>query len=123
MTYLITALFIALDFITGLIKAFATSAFASTKMREGLFHKMGLILCVVLGVLVDYAQQYVELGLSVRVPVAAAVCAYIILMEISSTIENLCGIDPSLVPETLSGLFGKVGQEKTEDSKGGKEDG
>ena len=75
-------------------------------MRAGLFHTMGLILCIVLGLLLDYAQTVVDLGLSVTVPATAAVCAYIILMESASVIENVCVINPQIVPEKLRALFG-----------------
>lgn len=102
--YFITFAFIVLDFATGITKAFATKTFTSTKMREGLFHKVGLILCMILGFLVDYAQGYVDLGLAV--PVAAAVCVYICLMEITSIIENICKINPDIMPDKLAALFG-----------------
>lgn len=117
--YVITAAFIALDFITGLIKAFASNTFTSTKMRQGLFHKVGLILCMILGILVDYAQGYIDLG--VTLPVAAAICAYICLMEITSIIENVCKINPDILPEKLTGLFGglKSGGMTAEDAQGG----
>ena len=70
MIYLIVALFIVLDMVTGLIKAFKEKAYTSTIMREGLFHKCGSILCVVFGVLVDYTQTLVDIG--VNVPVAVS---------------------------------------------------
>lgn len=104
MAYVITFAFIVLDFVTGMIKACATNSFSSTKMREGLFHKTGLILVVILGVLVDYAQGFIDLGISI--PVAAAFCAYICLMEIGSIIENICKIDPELMPDKLTKFFG-----------------
>lgn len=100
----IVSAFIALDFITGWIKAVATNSYASAKMREGLFHKVGLALCVIFGYLVDYAQDYIDLGITV--PVAAAICVYICLMETSSIIENICKINPDIMPEKLASLFG-----------------
>lgn len=106
MAYVITFAFIALDFITGLIQALATKTFASSVMREGLFHKVGLILCVILGILVDYAQGIVDLG--VTVPVATAICGYICLMEVGSTIENVCKINPEIMPEKLTGFFASL---------------
>lgn len=112
--YAIAFAFIALDFFTGLIKAFATNSFTSTKMREGLFHKVGLILCMILGGLVDFAQGHLDLGVSV--PVAAAICVYICLMEITSIIENVCKINPQLVPDKLVALFGGL---KKVDKEGG----
>ena len=108
--YAIAFAFIVLDFITGLIKALATSSFTSTKMREGRFHKVGLILCMILGGLVDFAQGYLDLGVSV--PVAAAICVYICLMETASIIENVCKINPQLVPDKLSALFGGLKKEE-----------
>lgn len=102
----ITAAFIALDFVTGLVKACASGSFTSTKMRTGLFHKVGLILCVMLGILVDYAQGYLDFGISV--PVTVSICGYICLMEIASILENICQINPELMPEKLLGFFGKL---------------
>ena len=102
--YVIAFAFIVLDFLTGITKAFAISGFTSTKMREGLFHKVGLILCMILGGLVDFAQGYLELGISL--PVAEAICVYICLMEITSIIENVCKINPQIVPNKLAALFG-----------------
>ena len=115
--YAIAFAFIVLDFLTGLIKAFASSSFTSTKMREGLFHKVGLILCMILGFLVDYAQSYLDLGISV--PVAAAVCVYICLMEITSIIENICKINPDILPDKLAALFGglKAENDRTNDKE------
>lgn len=102
--FVITFVFIAFDFISGMIKAFASGKFTSTKMREGLFHKISLILCVALGYLLDLSQGFLDLG--VTVPVAAAICAYIALMEVSSIIENLCAINPALMPDKLLEIFG-----------------
>ncbi|MCD8147860.1 MAG: phage holin family protein [Clostridiales bacterium] len=104
MSYLITCAFIALDFITGLVQAIATKTFSSSIMREGLFHKVGLLLVILLGILIDYAQGYVDLG--VTIPIAGAVCGYICVMEVGSSIENICKIDPDLMPDKLVALFG-----------------
>ena len=114
--YAITFAFIVLDFLTGTVKAFATNTFSSTKMREGLFHKVGLILCMILGGLVDYAQGHMDLG--VAIPVAAAICVYICLMEITSIIENVCKINPQLVPDKLAALFGGLRRNEEEDKEG-----
>ena len=113
--YAIAFAFIVLDFLTGLIKAFATNSFTSTKMREGLFHKVGLILCMILGGLVDFAQEYLDLGVSV--PVAVAICVYICLMEITSIIENVCKINPQIVPDKLAALFGGLKRDSGEGNK------
>ena len=104
MAYLITFYFVILDFVTGLCKAFATGTFRSKIMRQGLFHKVALLLVMLLGWLMDYAQGFVDLG--VDLPVGAAVCVYIILMEVGSSLENLCRMNPELMPDKLCQMFG-----------------
>lgn len=106
MVYVITAFFIVLDMVSGIIKAFKNKEYNSSIMREGLFHKSGSVLCVVFGSLVDYAQGFVDLG--VHIPIAVSVCAYIILMEIGSIIENVCVINPEILPEKLKEYFSKL---------------
>lgn len=104
--YIIVSCFIALDFITGLIKAFKEKSYTSTIMRQGLFHKVGSILCIAFATLIDYAQAYLDLG--VNVPVCVAVCTYISLMEIGSIIENVCAINPNIMPDKLKSYFHKL---------------
>lgn len=106
MCYIIVGLFILLDLITGLIKAFKKKEYTSTIMREGLFHKAGSILVVCFGVLVDYAQTFLDLG--INVPIATSICVYIILMEIGSIIENICTINPDILPEKIKAYFSKL---------------
>lgn len=106
MAYAITAGFILMDMLTGIVKALKEKVFTSSVMREGLFHKCGSILCVVFGVLIDYAQGFLDLGVSV--PVAVSVCAYIVLMEIGSIIENVCAINPEIMPDKLTQYFSKL---------------
>ena len=103
-SYLIVFAFIAADYVTGLCKAWATKAFSSAVMREGLWHKLALLMAMTLGALADYAQHMLDIGITA--PVGGAVCVYIILMELVSSLENICAINPELVPETLLAMFG-----------------
>jgi toxin secretion/phage lysis holin len=106
LVYVVVAAFIALDMITGLIKAFKTKQYNSSVMREGLYHKSGSILAICFGALVDYGQTFLDLG--IQVPVALSICSYIVLMEIGSIIENLCLINPEILPEKLKAYFSKL---------------
>lgn len=92
-----------LDFVSGMIKAIAQKQLSSKKMREGLFHKSALGLCMLLGAGVDYAQRFMDLGF--HFPVAGAICVYIVLMEITSIMENICAINPQLTPEAIRKIF------------------
>ena len=106
MAYILTGAFMLLDMLTGLVKAFYKKEYTSTVMRQGLFHKCGAVLCVMFAVLVDYTQAYLDLG--VTLPVAVTVCTYIIVMEIGSIIENVCSINPDIMPDKLRALFAKL---------------
>jgi phage-related holin len=103
MGYLITFFFIALDFVTGFLQAVAQGTFSSKVMRQGLFHKVALVLVLLMGWLMDYAQRFVDLGVSV--PVGAAVCVYIIIMEVCSALENLRKMNPELTDKLVE-IFG-----------------
>lgn len=109
MVYVLVGAFILLDFITGLVKAFKNKEYTSSLMREGLYHKAGSILVIVFASLVDYAQMYLDLG--VTVPVTLSVCGYIVLMEIGSIIENVCLINPEIMPDKLKAYFKKLSDE------------
>lgn len=114
--YVVAFGFIVMDYFTGLLKAFATVSFSSKIMRQGLFHKVALLLVMLLGWLVDYAQTVVDLGFTA--PVGAALCVYIIMMELGSSLENICKVNPELMPAKLAEIFGGV---KTEKQGGGGE--
>lgn len=98
----IVGLFMALDFATGTTQAVARRVMSSGKMREGLFHKTGLALCLMFGYLSDYAQGVVDLGYTF--PVAASIAVWICAMETRSIYENL----KLLNPELGGGGFGRI---------------
>ena len=92
--------------ITGLVKAFKEKNYTSSIMREGLFHKCGSLICITFGVLVDYAQTYLDLG--VNIPIAIPICVYICLMEVGSIIENVVTINPAIMPDKIKAFFQKL---------------
>ena len=102
--YAIAFAFIAFDYLTGLYKAGATRRFSSKIMRQGMWHKAGLVLMMCAGFLVDYAQRFADIGVSV--PVGGGVCVYIVMMELVSALENICEGNPDIMPDKLCHLFG-----------------
>lgn len=85
---------IAADIVTGLIAALYKREFASSVMREGLFHKVGEVCAVALLYGVEYAQPII--GIETGLPLFAAGCGYLVLMEIGSIVENLSKFTPGL---------------------------
>ena len=105
--FLIFALvFMALDIISGLLKAFKKKAFSSAKMKTGGLEKGALILLLCSVFILDYSQKFIELG--VNVPVFKGVSAYIILMEFGSILENTVIIVPTLKDKKFISFFGGV---------------
>lgn len=92
--YLIVAIFIILDIVTGFLKAAYKKEINSTILREGLFHKLSEVFAIVVSVAMEYAAQYLDIG--ANLPIADVVMGYITLTEIISIIENLCYINPTL---------------------------
>lgn len=102
---IVVLVFVVLDIVTGLAKAFATSGFDSSIMREGFFHKLGEVLTVVLAYAVDYGLP--QVGVPLDVHVSGLCCVYLALMEVGSIIENIGTINPDLVGP-LGKIFAKL---------------
>ena len=88
MPFVIVLGFIAFDILTGLIKAKHDGSYNSSIMREGGYHKCMEILAVVGSYGVEYAMQYVDIG--IQIPLVGAVVTYICIME------NMCAVNPEL---------------------------
>jgi phage-related holin len=102
MQFILAGCFILLDIITGTLTALKTRTWSSTKMREGGFHKMAIILFIALAVLCDYAQAYIDLGFNI--PLTKCVIVYVCIMEIGSCAETIGKMCPMLKTK-LASLF------------------
>ena len=103
----IALVFIVSDFITGIAKAAYNKNVSSTIMRQGLYHKFAEFMVIVLAVLIDAACVHLELGFDA--PILPVVCAYVVLMEIASILENLGEINPELANSPVFSIFKKGG--------------
>lgn len=103
---LVVMLFIILDFVTGIIKAAIKSELSSTKMREGLMHKISFILALILGWLCEWSMPILGLP-DVFEAVYMGVGVYISCTEIVSILENLGEINPELKTSKFLSLFGE----------------
>lgn len=101
-------LFILFDFATGISKAAYHKQVSSTIMREGLYHKFAEILVIVLAGAIDVACDHLELGFDM--PILAVTCAYIVLMEIASILENIGEMNPDLANSSVLSIFKKEGK-------------
>ena len=127
--FIFTLLFIMFDVVTGYAQAIANKNIQSEKMRKGFWHKLAIILALVLAGAIDVLMGTgVVLDTGISAPIFEAACVYVIVMELSSILENIKKMNPELAGSKLLDLFGsqpegKHGEhEKTEDgSEDGKE--
>lgn len=96
------------DFGTGIIKALKSeSKLSSSKLRDGLFKKVGFILCYILGWGINYASIYISLPFTINL--LPIIVGYAIVTEVVSITENICIINPDIVPSKLKDLIGFKG--------------
>ena len=100
---------IALDVITGIIKAVKNKKFDSSKMRKGGINKICEILVLILGLLLKNALPYFKVTLNFDVLFINS--SYIFFMEIVSIIENIGEINENLIPPKIKETFKKLKKE------------
>ena len=111
--FLVMLVFIALDILFGLCKAFATHTFDSAIMRRGLWHKCAIIGVSLMAYVVEIVTQlmdFSEIGLpdDFRLPIVGAVTAYVVVMELGSILESLVKINPELAGWRILKQFDKL---------------
>lgn len=99
----VTCAFIVLDIFCGLAQAAKNGEISSTKMRDGLWHKLGFIGAIALASLCEFSENIVDLGFAI--PLCAPVCVFIILTEIVSILENLGKLSPELASSEFLKYF------------------
>lgn len=109
---IITLVFNALDIITGIITAVKNKDIKSAKLRDGLFKKAGFIMCYFVAWLVD--TQGSRIGFQIGISILPIIILYVCTTELVSILENICKINPDILPEKLMELF-HISEIKKED--------
>lgn len=107
-------IFILLDIVSGYGAALKNSNVSSSKMREGIFKKCGSVLVMLCAVAVEHMGSYVGIADSITDAVVYGVCALLVVMELTSVLENACKLNPDLPVARFFDLFGLT-HEDTED--------
>lgn len=100
---IIALVFNALDLITGIITALKNKDIQSAKLRDGLFKKVGFILCYFVAWLVD--TYGTRIGFQFGISILPIIILYACTTELVSILENICKINPDILPEKLMELF------------------
>lgn len=99
----IALIFNAMDLLTGLIAALRKKDIKSQKLRNGVFKKVGFLMCYALAWLID--RFGCAIGFNIGVDILPVIVGYVCLTEVVSIIENISHINPDLLPDKLMQLF------------------
>lgn len=95
--------FIIVDYITGVINAVMHGKLSSTKMREGLGHKFAYLCVFFVAWFIDFEMGHIDIGF--HTSLTPLVTVGIVLIELSSIIENIGKINPELAQAKFMKIF------------------
>lgn len=106
----VALVFNATDLITGLISAVKEKNIQSKKLRDGIFKKVGFIICYFLALLIDEYGK--EVGFNIPIDLLPCILTFVCMTEVVSIIENISKIT-DIIPDKLLNLF-QISKEKEE---------
>lgn len=92
-----------IDILSGVISAVKYKNLNSAKMRDGMFKKVGFILCYVLAIAID--KYGYMIGFNLSFSILPVIIGYAVMTEIVSILENVNKINPDLKISKLKTLF------------------
>lgn len=98
----VALLFNLTDLVTGLIAAVKAKELQSSKLRDGIFKKIGFLICYFLALMIDTYGS--EVGFVLEVKLLPFVLGFVCLTEVVSIIENISKIT-DILPEKLLSIF------------------
>ena len=101
------AILMILDILTGMLNSVKSGTYKSCKMREGLFHKVSLVVVIAVAFILEYLALYIKLPINGNLVTTVEV--YIVIMESMSILENVNKINPKFLPDKLTSIFFKEG--------------
>lgn len=104
------------DMIFGIANALLHHEFSSTKLRQGLMHKMGELLLVILGVIID-GLIFAGVNMSISGPILGVILLSIIVMEVGSLMEIAAKLNPALQAIKAFKLLAEVKENVDDDEK------
>lgn len=116
----ITAILIAMDYISGIAAAASRGDLQSSKMREGLWHKLGEVGAILLAYLVAEEGHYIGLPYQIDLLIPAVII-WLSVMEITSILENITILNPDLASDGFLRIFRRTDDtDDTDDSEDNK---
>lgn len=101
--FLAVFVFIIMDYVTGTIEAIIHGTLSSTKMREGLGYKFTYLCVFFIAWFIDFEMGHIDIGFGITL--TPIVTVGIVLIELSSIIENIGEINPELKNAQFMSIF------------------
>ena len=95
------------DVIVGFSGAAVRHDISSTKMREGIVHKIMLLVLIAVAYVLGVGLVHVS-GMNAEIPSTEVVCWYVVVMELASILENISKAWPEFSGTSLFKYFSKM---------------
>ena len=92
------------DVVVGFISAAINNQLSSTKMRQGLLHKVLILILIFVCLAIEIGISH-TVKLPYDIPTCEVVCGYVIVMELVSILENIARGYPEFANSQLFKLF------------------
>ena len=92
------------DVVVGFIQAAINNQLSSTKMRQGLLHKILILILIFVCLAIEIGISH-TVKLPYDIPTCEVVCGYVIVMELVSILENTARGYPEFANSQLFKLF------------------
>lgn len=96
MPFVVAFAFMFIDVLSGICCGVATHTFSSTKLKQGLWHKLGYILVMCVVAILQIAMFDPNFKVDFDFPLFDVVCYAIVFIELCSIIENATVLNPDL---------------------------
>lgn len=100
---IIALVFNGLDLVTGIVTAVKDKDIQSSKLRDGLFKKVGFLFCYFVAWLIDTEGSLI--GFNFSVSLLPIIILYACTTELVSILENISKINPDILPDKLMSMF------------------
>ena len=101
---LLACVMMCADVVVGFIQAAINNQLSSTKMRQGLLHKVLILILIFVCLAIEIAIGH-TVKLPYDIPTCEVVCGYVIVMELVSILENIARGYPEFANSQLFKLF------------------
>ena len=108
---LLACVMMCADVVVGFIQAAINNQLSSTKMRQGLLHKVLILILIFVCLAIEIGIGH-TVKLPYDIPTCEVVCGYVIIMELISILENIARGYPEFANSQLFKLFNLDSKDK-----------